>query len=435
METEPNKLKDVRKAGFFSLIPGLGQFYNKQPFKGVLFLAIFILFAIQMIVAGIPAINDFITLGSVPRVDHSLFLMIKGSLQIILIAIFLAFYLLNIYDARRVAAIWNLKGTANTSTKAILKNAWDAGFPYLLTIPAYVAMTFVIIFPVLVTLFTAFTNYDFYHIPPFRLIDWVGIKNFLNIFSLSSYRATFTSVLSWTIIWTLCATTGQIVLGILTACVVNQPFIKGKKLFRIIFLLPWAVPAFITIMSFSNIFNDSIGAINAQVIPLLNHLLFTDIPAISWKTDPFWTKVALIMIQTWLGFPYIYVMVTGVLQSIPGDLYEAAIIDGANFWQKFRRITLPMILFATAPVLITQYTFNFNNFSIIYLFNNGGPGSVGAGAGSSDILISWIYKLTTGTSPQYAMAAAITLMISFIVIAFSMIAFKKTNAFGNEEMM
>ncbi|UZH05549.1 carbohydrate ABC transporter permease [Heyndrickxia coagulans] len=435
METELNKLKDVRKAGLFSLIPGLGQFYNKQPFKGVLFLAIFILFVIQMVIAGIPAINDFITLGSVPRVDHSLFLLIKGSLQIILIAIFLAFYLLNIYDARRVAAIWNLKGTANTSAKAILKNAWDAGFPYLLTIPAYVAMTFVIIFPVLVTLFTAFTNYDFYHIPPFRLIDWVGVKNFLNIFSLSSYRATFTSVLSWTIIWTLCATTGQIVLGILTACVVNQPFIKGKKLFRIIFLLPWAVPAFITIMSFSNIFNDSIGAINAQVIPLLNHLPFTDIPAISWKTDPFWTKVALIMIQTWLGFPYIYVMVTGVLQSIPGDLYEAAIIDGANFWQKFRRITLPMILFATAPVLITQYTFNFNNFTIIYLFNNGGPGSVGAGAGSSDILISWIYKLTTGTSPQYAMAAAITLMISFIVIAVSMIAFKKTNAFGNEEMM
>jgi len=94
-----------------------------------------------------------------------------------------------------------------------------------------------------------------------------------------------------------------------------------------------------------------------------------------------------------------------------------------------------MILFATAPVLITQYTFNFNNFSIIYLFNNGGPGSVGSGAGSTDILISWIYKLTTGTSPQYAMAAAITLMISFIVIGVSLIAFKKTNAFGNEEMM
>ncbi|MFP3128776.1 ABC transporter permease subunit, partial [Listeria monocytogenes] len=130
-----------------------------------------------------------------------------------------------------------------------------------------------------------------------------------------------------------------------------------------------------------------------------------------------------------------YVMVTGVLQAIPGELYEAARIDGASAIQRFRKITLPMILFVTAPVFITQYTFNFNNFSIIYLFNEGGPGSVGAGAGSTDILISWIYKLTTGTSPQYAVAAAVTLLISIIVITVSMIAFKKTNAFGNEEMM
>lgn len=202
-----------------------------------------------------------------------------------------------------------------------------------------------------------------------------------------------------------------------------------------IFLFPWAVPAFITIMSFSNMFNDSIGAVNAQVIPLFNHLPFVELPAIAWKTDPFWTKTALIMIQTWLGFPYIYVMVTGVLQAIPGELYEAAKIDGATFIQRFRHITFPMILFATAPVMITQYTFNFNNFSIIYLFNEGGPGSVGAGAGSTDILISWIYKLTTGTSPQYSVAAAVTLLISFIVIGISLIAFKKSNAFGNEEVM
>lgn len=191
MEIEQNKLKNVRKAGLYSLIPGLGQFYNKQPFKGVIFIAIFLLFVFQMAIAGIPALTGFITLGTTPRVDHSLFLLIKGSLQIIVILLFLVFYFLNIYDARRVATIWNVKGKANTTAKAILKNAWDSGFPYLLTIPAYLAMTFVIIFPVLVTLFTAFTNYDFYHIPPFKLIDWVGLKNFLNIFSLSSYRETF----------------------------------------------------------------------------------------------------------------------------------------------------------------------------------------------------------------------------------------------------
>jgi arabinogalactan oligomer/maltooligosaccharide transport system permease protein len=278
----------------------------------------------------------------------------------------------------------------------------------------------------------AFTNYDFKHIPPAGLIDWVGVKNFFSIFFLSSYRATFGAVFSWTVIWTICASTLQIVLGVLTAVVANQQFIKGKRWFGVIFLLPWAVPAFITIMSFSNIFNDSIGAINTQVIPMLNHLPFVDIGAVAWKTDPFWTKVAIIMIQGWLGFPYIYVMTTGILQSIPEELYEAAKIDGANAIQRFKSITMPMILFVASPIFVTQYTGNFNNFSMIYLFNNGGPGSVGGGAGSTDILISWIYKLTTGNAPQYSVAAAVTLIISFIVISISLIVFKKTNAFDME---
>lgn len=228
----------------------------------------------------------------------------------------------------------------------------------------------------------------------------------------------------------MCATTLQISLGVLTAVVAHQKFIKFKRVFGIIFLLPWAVPAFITIMSFSNIFNDSVGAINTQVIPFLNNLPLVDIGAISWKTDPNWTKVAIILVQGWLGFPYIYVMVTGILQSISEDLYEAAKIDGANAWKRFSNITLPAIFLVAAPTFITQYTGNFNNFSMIYLFNNGGPGSVGGGAGSTDILISWIYKLTTGTSPQYSMASAITLIISAVVICVSLLVFKKTNAFN-----
>lgn len=140
------------------------------------------------------------------------------------------------------------------------------------------------------------------------------------------------------------------------------------------------------------------------------------------------------MIQGWLGFPYIYVMTTGILQSIPGELYEAAKIDGANAIQRFTQITMPMILFVAAPIFVTQYTGNFNNFSMIYLFNAGGPGSVGGGAGSTDILISWIFKLTTGTSPQYSMAAAVTLIISTVIITVSLIIFKKTNAFNMEEL-
>ncbi|PJM65710.1 sugar ABC transporter permease [Bacillus subtilis] len=435
MNTHHTLAKQKRKEGLLSIIPGLGQIANQQLSKGILFLVITGLFAFELCVFGIQALTGLMTLGSVPGEDHSLFMLIEGTLQLIVTLIFLMFYIFNIHDSRKTAAMKAAGLEVNTTAKDMICHAGDKGFPYLFTLPAYIMMVFVIIFPVLVTLFVALTNYDFYHIPPNSLIDWVGFKNFLNIFFLGSYRETFMNVLSWTIIWTICATTLQIILGIVTALFVNQDFIKGKRIFRMIFLFPWAVPAFITIMSFSNIFNDSIGAMNAQVIPLLNHLPFVELPAIAWKTDPFWTKTALIMVQTWLGFPYIYVMITGVLQAIPGELYEAAKIDGATFIQRFQHITFPMILFATAPVMITQYTFNFNNFSIIYLFNEGGPGSAGAGAGSTDILISWIYKLTTGTSPQYSVAAAVTLLISFIVIGISLIAFKKSNAFGNEEVM
>ncbi|MCW6682886.1 ABC transporter permease subunit [Aerococcaceae bacterium NML160702] len=434
MENSQGYRQDEKKAMLLSLIPGLGQFYNRQAIKGAVFFGIAVLFVIEMIAFGFGALQGFVTLGSTPMEDHSLFMMIRGTLQIIITAIFAIFYYFNIRDARNVARLWNKGEKPSQTVKELLDSVYNNGFPYLLIIPAYLFMAFAIIFPVLVTIFTAFMNYDFKHIPPAFLLDWVGFQNFLNIFTLSTFRDAFMSVFTWTIIWTICATTLQIVLGVFTAIVAHQPFIKGKRIFGVIFLLPWAVPAFITIMTFSNMFNDSIGAINTQVIPFLNHLIpFVDIPALSWKTDPTWTKVAVILIQGWLGFPYIYVMTTSILQSISEDLYEAAKIDGANAVKRFTSITLPVILSVAAPIFMTQYTGNFNNFSMIYLFNNGGPGSVGGGAGATDILISWIFKLTTGTSPQFSVAAALTLIISLIVITVSLIVFKKTNAFNMEE--
>lgn len=427
--------KNIRNATWLSIIPGFGQFYNKQAFKGVIFLAILVLFIIEMAVFGTEAFQGLITLGSTPREDHSLFLMIEGALQVILTVIFLLFYALNIYDANRVAKINAINpNNVNRTPKEIMMNVYDSGFPYLLTIPAYLIMIFAIVFPILVTVFIAFTNYDFYHIPPANLIDWVGLDTFASIFTLSTYRDTFWSVFSWTIIWTLTATTLQLVIGIFTAIVMNQKFIKFKRFFGVVLLLPWAVPAFITILSFSNMFNPSIGAINSQVIPFINSILpFVEIPALAWKTDPFWTKVAIIMIQGWLGYPYIMVLTMGILQSIPSDWYEAATIDGGNAIQKFRYITMPHIFAVAAPIFVTQYTGNFNNFSMIYLFNEGGPGSVGSGAGSTDILISWIYKLTTGQSPQYNVAAAVTIIISIVVITISMIIFSRTRAFEMED--
>ena len=426
--------QDERKAMSLSLIPGLGQFYNGQALKGIIFLALTALFIFEMFTFGYDALVGFVTLGSVPKQDHSLFLLIRGSLQIIITIIFLAFYGANILDARSIDRKINKGEKISKTLKEMIHNIYADGFPYLLIIPSYIFMAFAIVFPVLVTVCTAFINYDFKHTPPAKLLDWVGIENFWNIFNLSTFRDAFMAVFTWTLIWTICATTLQIVIGVFTAIVAHQPFIKGKRIFGVIFLLPWAVPAFITIMTFSNMFNDSIGAINTQVIPFLNHLIpFVDLPTLAWKTDPNWTKVAIIMIQAWLGFPYVYVMTTSILQSIPETLYEAAKIDGAGAVKRFTAITLPVILSVAAPIFMTQYTFNFNNFTMIYLFNDGGPGSVGGGAGSTDILISWIYKITTGQSPQFSIAAALTLIISLIIISVSLFVFKKTNAFNIEE--
>lgn len=432
MTTEQNP----KKAMGLSLIPGLGQIYNKQKAKGAIFLAVTALFLVYFLGSGAGELAKLVTLGTVRGQDNSLFILIRGAFHLIITVVYFLFYALNIKDAGTVAKRINNGIAVPKTLKDMLHAIYENGFPYLLIIPSYIAMTFAIIFPVLVTLMIAFTNYDFLHTAPTTLLDWIGFQNFTNMWTLSTFRSAFTSVLGWTLIWALAASTLQIVLGILTAIVANQPFVKGKRIFGVIFLLPWAVPAFITILTFSNMFNDSVGAINAQVLPLFAKIFpFLDGVLIPWKTDPTWTKIALIMMQGWLGFPYIYVLTLGILQSIPNDLYEAAYIDGANGWQKFRNITFPMILAVAAPTLISQYTFNFNNFSIIYLFNDGGPGSVGGNAGSTDILISWIYKLTTSNStPQYSMAAAVTLIVSVIVISISMIAFKKLHAFDMEDV-
>ena len=144
----------------------------------------------------------------------------------------------------------------------------------------------------------------------------------------------------------------------------------------------------------------------------------------------------LILLQGWLGSSYVFLLCTGILQSIPGDLYEAAKIDGATGFQQTRHITIPILLFQTAPLMIGQYTFNFNNFSIIYLFNGGGPfapSKYGNLAGSSDLLISYIYKLTIEKQFQ-GIGAAITMIVSLVLIFFTWIGFSRSKSFREEKL-
>ena len=244
----------------------------------------------------------------------------------------------------------------------------------------------------------------------------------MKIFTVDIWRSTFFDVLGWTIVWTLVASTLQISIGIFLAVVVHQKGLRFKKFFRTILVLPWAVPGFVTILIFTGLFNDTFGAINNSILPMFG------LDPIPWLTSAPWTRIALLLIQSWLGFPYIFIVTTGVLQSIPEDLYEAATIDGATSIQKFKNITLPLILYSIAPIIITQYTFNFNNFNIIYLFNAGGPAVPSSTAGGTDILVSWIYKLTM-QSGQYALAAALTLLLSVFVIGIAIWQFKRTKSF------
>ncbi len=416
-----------RIATALSIIPGLGQLYNKQILKGIAFLiltgAFFGVFS-DLLNMGLWGL---FTLGEQTPRDHSIFLLVKGILAVIVLLFGIGFYLFNLNDAYKVGLIRD-SGNRITTVKEQYNNLIDNGFPYLIMSPGFLLLIFVVVFPIIFVVLLAFTNYDLYHSPPAKLVDWVGFKNFFDLFQLESWRQTFFSVLSWTIIWTFVATTFQVALGMFLAILVNQKDVKGKAIIRTVFILPWAVPAFVSILVFAGMFNESFGAINRDILGMFG------IDPIPWMTEAVYTKIALIMIQTWLGFPFIFAMTTGVLQSIPEELYEAATVDGATNFQKFKNITLPLVLFATAPILITQYTFNFNNFNIIYLFNGGGPAVPGANAGGTDILISWIYSLTMA-SAQYSKAAAITMLLSLIVIGVALWQFKRTKSFQEEDMM
>ncbi|CZR02991.1 arabinogalactan oligomer / maltooligosaccharide transport system permease protein [Trichococcus flocculiformis] len=365
-----------------------------------------------------------VTLGEqIPR-DNSVFLLAEGILAIIILFFGVTLYWLNIRDAYKNGQRRDLQLPV-TSLRESYLNLVEQGYPYVISGPAILLLIFAVIFPIMFSFALAFTNYDLYHSPPAHLFDWVGFKTFANIFTVDIWRSTFFDVLGWTVVWTLLASTLQITIGVFLAVVVNQKDLKLKRFIRTMFVLPWAVPGFVTILVFAGMFNDSFGAINNDI------LAFFSISPIPWMTDALWTRVALILIQGWLGFPYIFIVTTGILQSIPEDLYEAAVIDGATSWDKFMNITLPVILTSMAPTLITQYTFNFNNFNIIYLFNGGGPATPGSTAGGTDILVSWIYKLTMQSS-QYALAAALTILLSVFVIAIAMWQFRKSNSFNQE---
>ena len=338
-------MKHSKTAAVLSLLPGGGQFYNKQWLKGLLYLIATVSFAFAFGDLLNMGLWGIITLGEqIPR-DNSVFLLAEGILAIIILFFGVTLYCLNIRDAYKNGERRDLHLPV-TSLKESYLNLVEQGYPYVISGPAILLLIFAVIFPIMFSFALAFTNYDLYHSPPAHLFDWVGFKTFANIFTVDIWRSTFFDVLGWTVVWTLLASTLQITIGVFLAVVVNQKDLKLKRFIRTMFVLPWAVPGFVTILVFAGMFNDSFGAINNDI------LAFFSISPIPWMTDALWTRVALITIQGWLGFPYIFIVTTGILQSIPEDLYEAAVIDGATTLDKFMNITLPVILTSMAPTFI-----------------------------------------------------------------------------------
>lgn len=433
--TTPCELRKTKSFhGIIGLfLPGVGQLLNKQYTKAA-FYAVATLFIYLIAIPYALGYGNYQGSGiagllslaeGAPKIHKSLIYMIEGIIAVFLSVIACLLLLVSYKDTNKVEKD-GIRGIRSRNWFETKRAILEDGFPYLVSLPTLVVIVFIVIVPITTAILLSFTNMDPKNQSKF---SWIGVSNYVAIAKGEGMAGTvFWNILGWTVLWTLIATTFAIVLGFFLALLANNERIKGKMFFRTIYLLPWAVPAFITIMFFSIMLSRE--GILTEVIHQFTGLSF------EVKNDTYLARITLILLQGWLGSSYVFLLATGVLQSIPSDLYEAAEIDGASAWQKLRRITVPMVLFQTAPLLIGQYTFNFNNFSIIYLFNGGGPFNpkeYGNLAGSTDLLISYIFKLTMDNKQQ-AIGAAITIVISLGLMVFAFIGFKNSKAFKEERL-
>ncbi|UWD34886.1 sugar ABC transporter permease [Mycoplasma cottewii] len=332
-------------------------------------------------------------------------------------------------DSRSNAKKMRIGARSSTfsQTRTFLKSH---GIPYILSLPAIIGMMFIVLVPIISTVIIAFTNYGKGNDPgrPGQIIQWVGFENFKSIFG-GEYFPSFKYVMGWTFTWVIFTTVSVIAVGSLFALLVNHDRLKGKRIFRLIFLLPWAVPSFIMVMVFAILLSSAD----------FNRFTQRWIGVSGWTSEQTQARIVLIMLQTWLGHSYMFLLITGVLQGISKDLYDSSTIDGASRWKQLMRITIPLILAQVAPLLVGQFVFNFGNFGIIYLFganaqalnpadNKPYPGQPGI----TDILISFVFKIATHPDRYtYGIAASFIIVSSFVVVGISANGFRRMNAFKN----
>jgi arabinogalactan oligomer/maltooligosaccharide transport system permease protein len=423
-----------------ALFMGLGQMYNRQWMKGMLLLAVGAGCVYGAAVLGLPGyLKGLWTLGEQPsgmvkvgklmkmvEGDHSIFLMIKGLMAALGAVLALALYVAGIRDAYKVGKLRDEGRQVNTFRQS-LRGVNQRNFAYLVLLLPAVFILFLTVLPLFFSVLLAFTNYADPILPPANLIDWVGFANFIKLVSLQVWSDTFFGVLFWTVIWAAIATATTYIGGIFVAVLIHQPRVRFKAFWRTIMIVPFAIPSLISLLVMRNMFNNKFGPIN-------DTLRMMGLEGVPWLTNPVWAKATLLLVNMWIGIPITMILAFGILTTISRDLYEAADVDGASSFQKFRRITLPMVLFATAPVLIMQFAGNINNFNVIYLLTDGGPVNPNYQyAGHTDLLVTWLYKLALDQA-QYSFASVIGIIIFLIVATLSIWSYRRTRSYKEEDM-
>jgi ABC-type sugar transport system permease subunit len=252
---------------------------------------------------------------------------------------------------------------------------------------------------------------------------YIGLENFKNFFASPAISGPLVLIIIWNFAFAFFSVGLTFALGLAVALIFSDHELRGRKLILTLLLIPYTIPSLISILVWRGLLDPELGIVNKML-----ESIFHWSPA--WFTDPWWAKAAVLLVNLWLGYPYFMLVCSGALQAIPHDIYGAAEVDGAGMWQRFWRITLPLLLVAIGPLLVASFIFNFNNFNVIYLLNSGRPVMANAAtdAGHTDILISYVYKLAFagGRGAQYGFAAAITLVIFAVVAVMTLLQFRYT---------
>ena len=448
-KSDPTSLISALKNGgpivwLSCLFMGLGNLFAGQFIKGLLFLAIEAGVIVYMVIkegglhwlSMLPSLGDQ-ERGEVWNPDEGIYEYTQGdnSQQILLyavatIAILVAFVVIWRASVRSGYMALSKKRSGKKVPTFVedIKALFDENVHKLLMSPPFLTLTIFTIIPLFYMILMAFTNYSKVD-EHLILFDWVGMDNFISLFdSTSTIGSQFWDVLQWTIIWAFFATFLNFFAGTIMAMIINRPTTRLKGLWRTVFSLTIAVPQFVSLLIIRTMLKDD-GAVNRLLWSL--GLVENGVNLPFW-TNATWAKVVIIVVNLWVGIPYTVMQVTGILQNIPAEQYEAARIDGANVVQQFVHITLPYMIFVMTPYLITQFTGNINNFNIIFLLSGGGPTDTGASAGKTDLLVTWLYKLSVDQQ-KYNLAAVIGIFTFVVLAVVSLVTYRSSGSYKDEE--